>query len=129
MRTKVLAFPIKNVYIVQVRLDERGKFKKMKSFYSGINICKELLAQNEKDYPIRLEYYRIKNEETNERKCYGIEIVKIEHINNKPKVEVKTIEHIADDEQVVNKFLDTLEQGYVTPVTVNYIIDDYFKER
>lgn len=98
----------------------------MKSFYSGININKELLAQNGKDYPIRLEYYRIKNEETNERKCYGIEVVKTEYIDGKPKVERKTIEQIADNEKEVNQFLDTLEHGYVTPVTAPYVVEDYF---
>ncbi len=98
----------------------------MKSFYSAINISEEMLSQNQKDNPIRLEYYRIKNEETKESKCYGIEVVKIEYKDEKPKVERKTIENLTNDERTLNQFLDTLERGYVTPVTTPYVVEDYF---
>lgn len=98
----------------------------MKSFYSGIYVSNELLAQNGKDYPIRLEYYRIKNEETNERENYGIEVVKTEYIDGKPNVETETIENITDNERTVNQFLDCLKHGCVTPVTTKEIVQDYF---
>lgn len=98
----------------------------MKSFYSGIDIREELLAENQKNDPIRLEYYRIKNEETKESKCYGIEVVKIEYKDEKPRVERKTIENLTEDESTLNQFLDTLRRGYVTPVTAPYVVEDYF---
>lgn len=98
----------------------------MKSFYSGIYVSKELLAQNRRDNPIRLEYYRIKNEKTNEKESYGIEVVKTEYIDGKPNVETETIENITDNERTVNQFLDCLKHGYVTPISAKEIVDDYF---
>ena len=58
----------------------------MKRFFGGIFIEKEKLKEEGINHPIKLEYYKQINEETNEENKYGITIVKTEYIPEKIKV-------------------------------------------
>ncbi|MGN1298225.1 MAG: DUF6514 family protein [Clostridia bacterium] len=100
----------------------------MKKFFGGTFIEKEKLKEAGIGHPIKLEYYKIINEEesSNSNK-YGVNIVKTEYINNDIKVEEKTIEYLSNNEQKVNDILTILKENEVTPICVQDIICDFSK--
>lgn len=86
----------------------------MKSFYGGTYISKELLEKNRIYHPIRLEYYKIQNEEQS-KFTYGIEIVKTEYQKEKTEVEKNHLEYITEDEEEILELLEKFKVGSVTP--------------
>ena len=95
----------------------------MKTFFDGIFInCND--AQNEGEYPIKLEYYKtIKTEENVEAK-YGIEIVETEFINGKVNIESKAIDDIAITSKEIERILTILKNNEVTPIGIEDAIDE-----
>ena len=103
----------------------------MKIFYGSKFINKEKLLEAGINYPIKVEYYKMINEDEmiygNKRK-FGIKVVKTEYIQEKIKVEEKEIKYISDDEKRVNEILEVLKENEVTPVCVQDIICDFSRK-
>lgn len=101
----------------------------MKTFYGGLFIKKEELAQSGINYPIKLEYYKTTQSEENEKYTnfkYGIEVVKTAYFGiNHIKVDKKNVENITDEESKIETILEKLKRNEVTPIGVEYVIADY----
>ena len=101
----------------------------MKTFYGGLFIKKEELAQAGINYPIKLEYYKTAQAEENERYTnfkYGIEVVKKAYFGVKNiKIDKKNVENITDEESKIETILEKLKRNEVTPIGVEYVISDY----
>lgn len=102
----------------------------MKRFYGSIFIEKEKLKEAGVENPIKLEYYKIINEDefikgTNNK--YGIKIVKTQYLENDTKTEEKTIEYLSNNEDKVDEILEILKNNEVTPVCVQDVICDLSK--
>ncbi len=103
----------------------------MKTFFGSTFINSEKLREENKNYPIKLEYYKVINEdELNKNKAtkFGINIIKTEYMNNNTKVEEKAIKYLSNDEQKINEILDMLKQNEVTPICLQDIIMDLSKQ-
>ena len=102
----------------------------MKTFFGSTFIKKEELEEAGIKHPIKLEYYKVINEDefinkNNER--YGINIIKTEYIENNTKTEYKTIQYLTSDEQKVENILNILKENEVTPISVQDIVCDFSK--
>ena len=102
----------------------------MNIFFGGTFIKKEELKEAGIEYPIKLEYYKIINEDefvnkTNEK--YGIRIVKTEYIKDDVNIEDETIKYLSNNEQKVDEILNLLKQNEVTPITAKDVISDISK--
>lgn len=102
----------------------------MKRFYGSIFIEKEKLKEAGVENPIKLEYYKIINEDefingTNNK--YGIKIVKTQYLENDTKTEEKTIEYLSNNEDKVDEILEILKNNEVTPICVQDVICDLSK--
>lgn len=96
----------------------------MKKIYSSDYVAKEILEENNIDHPIKLEYYRIKNEEANN--AYGVEIVKTEYKENGIQTESEKVENVTSDEKQIDLFLANISKGLVTPGFAKEIANEYF---
>ncbi len=98
----------------------------MKIFFGGIFMNRDKLKEVGINYPIKLEYYKIINDEImkegNAR--YGINVVKTEYIGEKVKVENKVIKYLSDNEKRVEYILDRFKENEVTPNAVKDILGD-----
>ena len=97
----------------------------MKTFYGGTFINKNKLMEAQIYTPIKLEYYKIRNEEEYIEN-YGIEILKTQYKGDEVIKEKATIEKITEDEKVVDNLLNILKRNEVTPVSAQEIIHDLF---
>ena len=103
----------------------------MKTFFGSTFIDREKLEEENINYPIKLEYYKIINEDElnkNNATKFGINIIKTEYIKENTKVEEKSIKYISNDEQKINEILDVLKQNKVTPISLEDIIIDFSKQ-
>lgn len=91
----------------------------MNTFFSSTFIKQEALEEARIDYPIKLEYYKMK-----EGKKFGIEIVKKEYKKEGTKVDNKQKENISEDEKEIEGILKTLERNEVTPTELDEILND-----
>lgn len=98
----------------------------MKSFYGGTYVGKETLANNNIYYPIRLEYYKTEQVE-NYQSVYGIEVVKTEYKDDKVNVENKIINKVTYEENTINKILEQLKQGEITPAVTEEMVEEILK--
>ena len=102
----------------------------MKTFFGSIFIKREKLGEAGIKYPIKLEYYKIINEDEfirGDHAKYGIKIVKTEYLDNDTKVEDKTIKYLSSNEQKINDILTILKENEVTPICVQDVICDFSK--
>ena len=102
----------------------------MKTFFGSIFIEKEKLEEAGVKYPIKLEYYKIINEDefiSKSNAKYGIKIVKTEYLDDDTKVEDKTIKYLSSNEQKINDILTILKENEVTPICVQDVICDFSK--
>lgn len=102
----------------------------MKTFFGSIFVEKEKLKEAGVDYPIKLEYYKIINEDefiNGENSKYGIKIVKTQYIEDDTKVEDKTIKYLTNNEQKAEDILKILKDNEVTPIAVQDVICDMSK--
>ncbi len=102
----------------------------MKTFYGSIFIEKEKLREAGIRHPIKLEYYKMINEDkfingNNEK--YGVKIVKTEYKEKNIKIEDKTIKYLSNDEQKIDNILMILKENEVTPISLQDIICDFSK--
>lgn len=104
----------------------------MRYFFGCTFMNREQLAGVGVKYPIKLEYYKtITNEDdvrSKKKIKYGIEVVKTSYIGEKVEIETKEIPGIIKDEIEINKILNKFKHNEVTPVSAEYIIEDFLKE-
>lgn len=103
----------------------------MRTFYSSTFIRKETLKEAGIDHPIKLEYYKIINEDEiikqNNAK-FGIHVIKTEYKKEEIKVENKKIQYVSNDETKIEQILNTLKENEVTPITVEEVLSDFSKK-
>lgn len=95
----------------------------MKSFYGGTYIGKEILEENGIYHPIRLEYYKIENEEKN-KLFYGIEVVKTEYKETIPEVEKNEVKNITMEESEIIEMLEKFKTGTVMPSVLEEMVEE-----
>ena len=102
----------------------------MKTFYTSTFIKKEELQEAGITYPIKLEYYKIINEDEimkGEKARFGIKVVKTEYRDEKAKIEEKEITYLSNDEKRIEEILNIFKENEVTPNSVEEIIYDCWK--
>jgi len=103
----------------------------MRIFFSSSFVKKETLNEAGIDHPIKLEYYKIINEDEiikQEKAKFGINIIKTEYKKEDTKVEDKTIKYISNDEKRIEEILNIFKENEVTPVSAEEIISDLSKK-
>lgn len=103
---------------------------KMKTFFGSIFIEKEKLEGAGIKYPIKLEYYKIINEDefiNKDNAMYGIKVVKTEYKQNKSETEDRAIQYLSNNEQKIDEILYTLRKNEVTPICLQDVICDLSK--
>ncbi len=97
----------------------------IKKFYGGKFIDKQKLCSEGIDYPIKIEYYKIyDNEESKEITQYGLEVVKTEYRTENINIENKEVLKVTKEEKVIDNILDKLKNNEVTPVIARYVVED-----
>ena len=122
MRQKRLAISKIKYYIRYYRKKERGM--NVKNFFGSIFINRDELREAGIDYPIKVEYYKIINEEEKMKQnklIYGIQVIKTEY-RDKIGIEQEKIEHITNDESEITKMLDIIKDNEVTPIGLEDVI-------
>lgn len=102
----------------------------MKTFYGSTFIKKEELEEEGISYPIKLEYYKIINEDEitrGEKSRFGIKVIKTEY-REEPKVEEKEVRYMSNDEKRIEEILEIFKRNEVTPISVEEIISDFGKK-
>ena len=102
----------------------------MNIFFGGTFIRKEELEKEGIEYPIKLEYYKIINEDEFKKKDkakYGIKVVKTEYMKDDTKIEDETIKYLCRNEQKVDEILNILKENEVTPIITKDVISDISK--
>lgn len=100
----------------------------MNTFFGSIFIEMEKLKEAGVEYPIKLEYYKIINEDEfikGKNAKYGVKIIKTSYLEDDTKVEDKTIKYLSNNEQKVNDILKILKDNEVTPICVQDVIYDF----
>lgn len=100
----------------------------MKKFYGGTYISKEELEENKIYHPIRLEYYKIENEE-NSKLFYGIEVVKTQYKEKEPEVERNEVKYITTEEEKIIDLLEKFKNGTVMPDFLEEMINEAFDSK
>lgn len=109
--------------IVNYRI-EVGGGKLLKNFFGSIFINRDELLEAGINYPIKVEYYKIIDENKREKEnklIYGIQIIKTEY-RNKIGIEQNRIEHITNDENEITKMLNLIKDNGVTPIGLEDVI-------
>lgn len=103
----------------------------MKTFYSSTFMKNEELNSAGIEYPIKLEYYKIINEdvilETTKAK-FGINVIKTEYKKEKTEIEDKKIQYISNDEKQIEEILTIFKDNKVTPIIVEDVLNDIYKK-
>ena len=76
------------------------------------------------DEKFELEYYETTNSAEENKRKFGIEVVKKKHEDEKFNIESKIVNNLSNEEKTVKKLLNTLMMHKVTPTTVDDIISD-----
>ena len=103
----------------------------MKIFYTSTFIKKEELEEVGINYPIKLEYYKIINEDEimkGEKARFAIKVIKTEYRNDETKTEEKEITYLSNDEKKIEEILTLFKENEVTPISVEDIIYDFWKK-
>lgn len=96
----------------------------MKNFFGSIFINRDELREAGIDYPIKVEYYKIINEEEKIKQnklMYGIQVIKTEY-KDKIGVEQNKVEHITNDEKQIQQILKMIKENEVTPIGLEDVI-------
>ena len=94
------------------------KEKEDKKFLSEIFVDDKELRNNNIEYPIKLEYYRIMSKENK----YGIEIIKKEYRKETIKIENEKIINITKDKKFINDLIYKLKENLVTPIGLKDVV-------
>lgn len=95
----------------------------MKTFFGDIFIEASKLKEAGIQYPIKVEYYKLKDE-NNEK--YGIEIIKREYKPKNINIEKQVLKSLSKDECKIERMLELFEKNEVTPISAGEIIEDFF---
>lgn len=98
----------------------------MKTFFGGIFMNKDELRREGILYPIKLEYYKIKDLKS-KNDIFGVEVVKTEYLNEEVKVEKASVDRLTNDETIENSILNLLKRNEVTPVALKDVVQDLAK--
>lgn len=98
----------------------------MKTFFGGIFIEASRLKEEGIQYPIKVEYYKLKDEDN---KKYGIEIIKREYKPKHIDTEKQILKSLSKDECKIERMLELFERNEVTPISAGEIIEDFFGKR
>ena len=96
----------------------------MKNFFGSIFINRDKLQEAGINYPIKVEYYKITNEEEKIKEnklMYGIQIIKTEY-RDKIGVEQERIEHVTNDENEIAQMLALMKENEVTPIGLEDVV-------
>ena len=96
----------------------------MKNFFGSIFIDRDKLQEAGINYPIKVEYYKITNEEEKikeNKMIYGIQIIKTEY-RDKIGVEQEKIEHVTNDENEITDILSLIKENEVTPIGLEDVV-------
>lgn len=97
--------------------------KRIKSFYGENFIESEELEKLGIKYPMKIEYYKIK-EETKNKFIYGVEIIKKEYTEGKINIEKRNLCNIIQEEKNADHILEILKRNIVTPIGLKDVITD-----
>ena len=100
----------------------------MKYFFGSTFMSKEELRNIGVTYPIKLDYYKTKEEKIQNEVKYGVEIIKTSYIDDKVDIEKTNIPEFIKDELKIDTILDKLKTNKVTPISAEYVIEDFLKE-
>ena len=103
----------------------------MKIFFNSTFINKEALNDAGIFHPIKLEYYKVINEDEiiNRNKAkFGIHVIKTEYTQNDIKVEDKQVQYVSNDEKKIEEILIKLKENEVTPIAINDVLSDFSKQ-
>ena len=76
------------------------------------------------DEKFELEYYETTNSAEENKRKFGIEVVKKKDEDEKFNIESKIVNNLSNEEKTVKNLLNTLMMYKVTPTTVDDIISD-----
>ena len=96
----------------------------MKNFFGSIFINRDELSEAGINYPIKVEYYKIIDEDKKDNKdklIYGIQVIKTEY-RDKIGVEQNKIEHLTNDEKEITQMLRLVKENEVTPIGLEDVI-------
>ncbi|MCI9365737.1 MAG: hypothetical protein HFJ54_03900 [Clostridia bacterium] len=94
--------------------------KKIRKFFAGVFIDKERLEENNISYPIKLEYYKIRDSKDE----YGIEVVKTEYREEFTKIENEVVTKITTEEEKINSIIHKLKRNIVTPTGLKDTLEE-----
>lgn len=118
------------LFVLLQKLKKRGG-NELKNFFGSIFINRDKLEEAGINYPIKVEYYKITNEDEKvkqDKLIYGVQVIKTEY-KEKIGVEQSKIEHITNDETEINKILDLVKEGEVTPVGLEDVLIEIKQQR
>lgn len=95
-----------------------------KSFFGKTSINSSDSEEKETIEEIELEYYETRNFNEENKREYGIEVVKKNMKNEGFNIESKIVNNISNEEIAISKLLEIMLNNKVTPVTVDDIISD-----
>ncbi len=95
-----------------------------KSFFGKTSINSSDSEEKETIEEIELEYYETRNFNEENKREYGIEVVKKNMKNEGFNIESKIVNNISNEETAISKLLEIMLLNKVTPVTVDDIISD-----
>lgn len=97
----------------------------IRKFYGGEFIDRHKLCNEGINYPIKVEYYKIyDNEENKDITQYGLEVIKTEYRNGDINIEDEKIYKVTSEEKIIDNILDKLKNNEVTPIITKYIVED-----
>lgn len=100
----------------------------MKYFFGSTFMSQEELRNIGVTYSIKLDYYKTKEEKIQNEVKYGVEIIKTSYIDDKVDIEKTNIPEFIKDELKIDTILDKLKTNKVTPISAEYVIEDFLKE-
>ena len=95
-----------------------------KSLFGKTSINSSDSEEQETIEEIELEYYETRNFNEENKREYGIEVVKKNMKNEGFNIESKIVNNISNEETAISKLLEIMLLNKVTPVTVDDIISD-----
>ena len=96
----------------------------LKNFFGSIFINRNELEEAGINYPIKVEYYKITNEEEKIKQnklIYGIQIIKTEY-KDRIGIEQSKIENITNNEKEINEILKQMKESEVTPIGLEDVL-------
>ena len=88
--------------------------------YGRTTICDE---NSDEPHTITLKYYKTKKF-SNDKKQYGVGVIKTEVANNEINEEKQEINYICKKKAEVENILSILLKNKVTPISLKYILED-----